>query len=114
MPTYATLKSRIPEVIALIDTATDAQVKALAEDIANAAKEKVEVESGDLQDSIRAVPIDDNTYSVQAGDDDVFYGHFVEYGTQASAKHHATAPKPFLIPAFVEVASLAGRIKFKL
>ncbi len=30
----------------------------------------------------------------------LFYGRFLEFGTRASAKHHATAAYPFMVPAF--------------
>jgi hypothetical protein len=39
----------------------------------------------------------------------VFYGHFVEFGTAQGA-----TARPFLIPAFEEVASKAGNISFNL
>ena len=56
------------------------------------AKAAVPVATGRLRDSIHSEREPEGTY-VLGGDDEVWYGHLVEYGTVR------TAPKPFLVPA---------------
>jgi HK97 gp10 family phage protein len=111
VPAAASLKSRLPEIIALVDVRSSAYAKALAEEIAERARDRAPdappLGTG-LVSSIHVEELDEDTFSVQAGDDDVFYGHMVEYGTSHSA------PVPFLIPAFEEAAEAAGRVSFNL
>jgi hypothetical protein len=116
--TNATLNSRIPEIVALIDVATDARVKGLAEEVAELAAQNVHRGTGageHLADHIHVIPIDDNTYSVQAGDEEVWWGHLEEYGTMASKDRPFSTPAhPFLIPAFEEIAESVGKVQFDL
>jgi HK97 gp10 family phage protein len=111
VPVAATLKSRIPQIIALLPEAAEAEALALAEDIAVRAKENAPdappIGEG-LVDAIHVEP-DEEGFRVVAGDEDVFYGHFVEFGTAQGA-----TAKPFLIPAFEEAAQSAGNISFNL
>lgn len=86
-------KSRIPAVAAALDPAVQAALKAGAEMIEAEAKARVVVSSGNLRDAIHTEKTDDG-FTVIAGDDDAFYGHFVEFGTSS------TPARPFLIPAF--------------
>jgi HK97 gp10 family phage protein len=91
--TTTTLISRIPEIVAdLPSTVKDALMES-AEAIAEAAKERVPVDSGALRDAIHVEEIEGGA-SVVAGDERVFYGHLVEHGTTQAP------PRPFLIPAF--------------
>lgn len=87
-----TLKSRLPQIIAELETdqLKDGLVGG-AGIIAAAAQDRVPVESGELRDAIH-VDDDDGVYVV-AGDTDAFYGHMVEHGTTR------TPPRPFLVPA---------------
>jgi HK97 gp10 family phage protein len=91
----ATLKSRFPQIVAALDPSMMAATKAAAEVIAQRAKDRVPVESGELRDAIHVVD-EDEGHSVVAGDTDAFYGHMVEFGTTH------TAARPFLIPAAEE------------
>lgn len=89
----ATLKSRLPMVAAEIRPRVSAALKSGAEDIAELAKQRVHVDSGDLRDAIHVERAGAGEYSVVAGDEKVFYGHLEEFGTSHSPPH------PFLIPA---------------
>jgi HK97 gp10 family phage protein len=108
--TTATSKSRLPEIIALLPKAARAEAGDLAAEITAKARENAPdappLGEG-LVEAIHMEPVEDG-FSVVAGDDDVFYGHMVEYGTRHSGAH------AFLIPAFEEVAESAGRISFNL
>lgn len=89
---YATLHSRIPEIIldlpGEVNDALEQGVEAIAED----AKERVPVETGALRDAIHIEEIPGG-WAVVAGDDDAFYGHIIEHGG-------VNVPaRPFLIPA---------------
>lgn len=91
----ARVKSRIPLIIASLDEKLLEGVTALAEEIADEARERVPVDSGALRNAIH-VETDEATESVRvvAGDDDAFYGHIVENGGVK------TPPRPFLVPAY--------------
>ena len=95
----ATLKSRFPMIAAELAPRVSAAVKAGAESISETAKTKVAdpppVGEG-LREAIHVENSGPASYSVIAGNSDVFYGHMVEHGTSHSA------PKPFLIPAMEE------------
>lgn len=88
-------KSRLPRIAAKLDDYVDAGVRDVADDIARDARGRVPVASGDLRDAIHVEDVEGvaGQYRVLAGDDDVFYGHLVEFGTSH------TAPRPFLLPA---------------
>lgn len=89
------VKSRIPQIAASLDPRVKAAVRASAEHISTRAKVRAPVESGALRDAIHVEDADDGA-AVVAGDNDIFYGHFVELGTTTSP------PRPFLIPAAEE------------
>jgi len=84
--------SRISLFAARIDHEIDQGVEQLANEIAADAKDRVPVASGALRDSIHVEKTPDGV-KVVAGNDKVFYGHLVEFGTVHSGA------RPFLIPA---------------
>jgi hypothetical protein len=88
----ATLKSRIPQIITAAEARVAAANLATAERIADGARGLVSRVSDDLHDAIHTEP-DQDGVAVVAGDDQIFYGHLVEFGSV-----HA-APHPFLVPA---------------
>jgi HK97 gp10 family phage protein len=89
---HATLVSRIPEIVASLPDEVKGALGQGAEAIAEGARERVPVESGDLRDAIHTEEVE-NGWSVVAGDEQVYYGHLVEHGTAH------TAARPFLTPA---------------
>lgn len=84
--------SRIPTFARLLDDRVDRGAKGLADDIAEDAKTRAPVDTGRLRDAIHVEKQGDD-YAVLAGDDDVFYGHLVEFGTTHSGA------RPFMLPA---------------
>lgn len=95
------LQSRIPQIIGELDDKLLEGVTALAEQIAEGARERVPVETGALRDAIH-VRVEDDQVAVVAGDNMAFYGHMVENGTVKAPAH------PFLVPAFeAELPDLA-------
>jgi len=100
------LKSRLPEIAAGLDSFMREGMKLGGEAIAESAKARVPVDSGELR---AAIHVDEGTEGVYvvAGDKDAFYGHLVEHGTSHSA------PQPFLIPAFEENAELVNKLAGK-
>jgi HK97 gp10 family phage protein len=84
--------NRIPQIVATLNPKLSAALRVGAEGIARDAQARVHVDSGALRDSIH-VEDADNGFYVIAGNDDVFYGIFEEFGTTHSPAH------PFLIPA---------------
>ena len=86
------LQSRLPEIIAALDPAVHAATIAGGEMVAEDAKRRVPVVTGDLRDAIHVETTPEGA-AVIAGDNKVFWGNFVEHGTSHSAPH------PFLIPA---------------
>jgi HK97 gp10 family phage protein len=86
------LTSRIPRITVEMLPAVELALKAGAETVAAAARDRVPVETGKLRDAIH-VERDGIGFEVRAGDTDAFYGHIVEHGSTH------TAPHPFLIPA---------------
>ena len=84
--------NRFPQIIAKLDPTVEAALGAGAELIEDEAKSRVTVASGDLKNAIHTENAGDGVHVV-AGDSDVFYGHFVEFGTAN------TPARPFLIPA---------------
>jgi HK97 gp10 family phage protein len=101
--------NRFPQIIATLDPRVKAALVPAADIIANAAKARVPVESGDLRDAIHLEDADDGV-AVVAGGGDVFYGHMVEFGTSHSAA------RPFMVPAAEEnrdtaVAAVAAALR---
>jgi HK97 gp10 family phage protein len=92
----ASLKSRLPEIAAELRPKAGAAVKAGAELIAADARARVHVRSGELQNRIHVERRAGAEYSVVAGDEEAFYGHILEGGSDIAP------PYPFLTPAFEE------------
>ncbi len=88
----ATLKSRIPEIIATLPPEVEQALRPGAEAIATEAKARVPVETGTLRDAIHVEKVDEG-FSIVAGDNNAFYGHIVENGSVYTPAH------PFLIPS---------------
>ena len=104
------LRSRIPQITIEIEHLVDEAIEEGAERVALSAKERVRVRSGDLQRAIHIDPQKDGKYVVAGDDDDVFYGHMVEFGTSHSP------PFPFLVPSLEEnrneiVATVQGSLR---
>ena len=124
---YVQMKSRLPEIMEKIAVRSKEGTKAIADQIAEGAKQRVPVRTGDLRDAIHvefqggahlgANLEAEGDWSVVAGSGEVFYGHLVEYGTQSTgAGGGGAAPHPFLTPAAEAVvptiwASMAARLK---
>jgi HK97 gp10 family phage protein len=85
-------KSRIPQIAATLDARVTAAMRTAAEQVEQDAKARVPVATGGLRDAIHT-EMEGDSVSVIAGDDDVFYGHLVEYGTSR------VPARPFLVPA---------------
>jgi HK97 gp10 family phage protein len=93
----ATLKSRIPKIIAELAPRMDVVARTGAELIERGAKARAPDRPPIGEGLVEAIHVERDTvgsYYVVAGGDDVFWGHMQEFGTT----HHA--PQPFLIPAF--------------
>lgn len=88
-------KNKLPEIIAELEPAVRAALVAGAQDVAEAAKTRVDVDTGKLFRAIH-VELTDEGVEVIAGNHDVFYGHIVEHG---GVNH---PPHPFLVPALEE------------
>ena len=89
------LTSRIPEIVAELNAAVEAAAKAGAEQVAEAARQRVPVDTGKLRDAIHTQTDADGSWVI-AGNKKAFYGHIVEHGSVH------TPPHPFLVPAFEE------------
>lgn len=97
----ATLKSRFPEIIAELRPRLSMAVKAGAELIAEDARANVHDAPPmgvGLKQAIHVERKGAAEYAVVAGDDEVVYGHMVEFG-HADRGGGQVAPRPFLIPA---------------
>ena len=86
------LKSRLPAIAAELHGLVEAALQPGAHLIADAAKQRAPVETGELRDAIHVDTQPEGVYVI-AGDNKVFWGHLVEHGTSHSA------PEPFLVPA---------------
>jgi HK97 gp10 family phage protein len=89
------LTSRIPKITAEMLPAVEAALEVGAQQIADAAKGRVPVNTGRLRNAIH-VARGDRGFEVRAGNNEAFYGHIVEHGSTYAAPH------PFLIPALEE------------
>jgi HK97 gp10 family phage protein len=87
------LRSRIPQITREMEPAVAAALRFAAEQVADAAKARVPIETGKLRNAIHVERDGHLEFQVLAGDADVFYGHIVEHG----GAH--TGPQPFLVPA---------------
>jgi HK97 gp10 family phage protein len=85
--------SRIPQITIELAAKVDAALKAGAEAVERDAKARAPVNTGKLRAAIHTDRQGPGEYAVVAGDDDVFYGHLVEFGTTYTPAH------PFMIPA---------------
>lgn len=96
----ATLKSRLPGIAAELQPRVSNAVKDGAEKIAVTAQRNLEAgghsRTGDLLGAIHVERVGPAEYAVLAGDKGVFYGHFVEGGTDIAPAY------PFLLPALEE------------
>jgi HK97 gp10 family phage protein len=89
------LKSRLPEIAASLDDVVKDVLEEGAQTIAEAARQRVPVDTGNLQDAIHVESARNGAYVI-AGDTDAFYGHIVEFGSVE------VPPRPFLVPALEE------------
>lgn len=124
---YVQMKSRLPEIMVKLSTYTGMTNREIAGAIAEGAKERVPVETGKLRNAIHVeykggertgggletAQLGTDDWAVIAGDNEAFYGHFVEYG------HHSAAGEvpahPFLTPAAEAVVpSIWARYAAKL
>lgn len=94
----ATLESRLPMIAAELRPRIGAAIKAGAEAIADEARARVPVSdtAPHIRDRIASRRTGPAEYRVSAGDGELFYGYFLERGTQY------IAPQPFLEPALDE------------
>jgi HK97 gp10 family phage protein len=91
------LKSRLPTITPEIAERLEGACVRTAEHVAQDARGRVPVDSGALRDSIHTEKDEHGIGEfVVAGNTEVYYGHFVEYGTVN------TSPRPFLVPAAEE------------
>lgn len=87
------LRSRLKTIARSLDEEIDPAIRLAAEAIEAAAKDRVPVATGALQNAIHVDKVAEGSYAVVAGDHDAFYGHIVEHGGTKTPAH------PFLIPA---------------
>lgn len=118
------LRRKLKAIPVEVRKAARAQLRANALELVETQKGFVPVDQGALRDSIRAVNVSDSTrlsWKISAGNRQVPYARFVEFGTAASegqasrqnlnfrrtavmtrsyAPHNATAAQPFFWPAY--------------
>jgi HK97 gp10 family phage protein len=103
---YVTLNSELDNIASGISDEVAEIMREKVEDVANAARQAVPRNTGNLADSIEVVESDlrgQRGYRVVAdarstsGKYDVPYAHMVEYGSV-----HNEPPRPFLLPALDE------------
>lgn len=107
-----TLKSRFPEIVAELRPKVGAAVKQAAEVVAEGAAQRVPDRTPLGQGLIASIHVereDVAEYAVVAGDNEVFYGHFVEFGHAAKGGGQV-APRPFLVPAAEASADTAAAL----
>lgn len=86
--------NRLPGIAAFLNGALPNAIAARgAVMVAERARELVPVDDGELRDAIHIEKEGHGSFSVVAGDPNVFYGHIVEHGGVS------TPPQPFLVPA---------------
>lgn len=88
-----TYTSRLPEIQVELVAQINTVANAVADKVAQRARERVPIDTGQLQEAIHVEHVGLGQYSVVAGDDDAFYGNLVEHGSAD------TGPRPFLIPS---------------
>ena len=95
----ASLKSRLPAIAAelrpRVSAAVSSGVELVVERAASKAPDRTPYGEG-LVAAIHKERTGPAEYAVLAGDEDVFYGHFLEFGTTK------TSAQPFLVPALEE------------
>src|SRR5215831_12817545 len=94
------LKSRLPEIAAELPGAVDAAMRAGAEAVAEAARERCPYDpnsSVHLRDAIHVDEREGELYVI-AGNNEAWYGHLVEFG----ARGGNMPAEPFLLPALEE------------
>lgn len=106
---FTKLQSRLDEIADNLANELDPVVAEAAQMVANNAKSRVPTETGRLQESIRPIKYDTCKYNVVAdakadqAKTALYYGIFVEYGTEAGGRGGGNAPaQPFMLPAAEE------------
>jgi HK97 gp10 family phage protein len=106
---FTKLQSRLDEIADDLAQELDPVVEEAANMVADSAKNRVPTETGRLQESIRPIKFDTCKYNVVAdakaeqAKTALYYGIFVEYGTEAGGKGGGNAPaQPFMGPAAEE------------
>lgn len=94
-------RSRIPKITAEMAPILDEALQSAAETVAENARQRVPVDTGDLRDAIHVERTGFGEFAVIAGNDNAFYGHIVEHGGTRTPAH------PFLVPALEETAPAA-------
>lgn len=82
--------NRIPQIVAAVQAKARTAPIETAEDIASIARSNAPVATGELRDSIEAVPVNQYNAEVRVGAE---HGIYVEYGT------YKMAAQPFFNPA---------------
>ena len=101
------LRSRIPQITVQMEILVDEAIEEGAEEVAQAARNRLQPHhvTGRLEESVHLDEQRDGVYVVAGGGRDatipyrardVFWGHFLEFGTSRSA------PYPFLVPSLEE------------
>jgi HK97 gp10 family phage protein len=108
-----TLKSKLPDLAREMQRDVSRAVKESAQAVEDKAKALVPVDEGDLKRAIHVERREAGQYAVVAGNEDVYWGHYVEYGTQGSRERRfSIAPRPFLTPALeAERPEISARIE---
>lgn len=97
--------NRLKEIARSLDRQIDPAIRKAAEEVALGAQVRAPFETGALKRSIHVERQGDCDYLVVAGNREVYYGHFVEFGTARGGRpggkgeRGPTPPRPFLIPA---------------
>lgn len=94
-----TLQNRFPEIIAELRPRLDVALRETAAEIETKAKARAPDRVPFGEGLVAAIHTDRTSqlhYRVVGGDDEAWYGHFLEFGTVKMS------PRPFLVPAFEE------------
>lgn len=97
-------RSRIPQFTRTLSPKVDELVEDVAEVVAQGARRRVAVDTGELRSKIHVRRSGTGEFSVVAGDRDTFYGHLVEHGTT-----HSPA-QPFMVPAAEDARSVVPKL----